>query len=260
MPENEPTAAMPRILACRDGATIAYRKVAGKGPGIVFIHGLVSDMTGGKAVALEDYCRATGRSFVRFDCFGHGLSSGNFLDGTVGRWAEDTVAVLDDLTEGPQIVVGSSMGGWVMLLAALARPERVAGLVGIAAAADFTEDIIWQRLTFAQRDELMTRGLVRVPSAYDEEPYRIPKVLIEDGRRHLLLRAPIPLACPVRLIHGLEDPDVPWRTSMMIAERLASTDVEVLLIKGGGHRLSESSDLARLVRVVDGLVRELAER
>ncbi|MEO5375595.1 MAG: alpha/beta hydrolase [Alphaproteobacteria bacterium] len=253
MSETDTLAPTPRIIPRPDGATIAYHKIEGSNPGVVFIHGLTSDMTGGKALALEHYCRARGRSFVRFDCFGHGSSSGAFIEGSVGRWVEDTVAVLDELTEGPQVIVGSSMGGWVMLLAALTRPSRVAGLVGIATAADFTEDIIWQALSWEQRDALRAAGWIRVEGK-DGETYDISQILIEDGRENLVLRGPIDVRCPVRLIHGLEDPDVPWQTSMLIQERLASTDVEVTLVKGGGHRLSESHDIDRLIRTVDTMM------
>lgn len=250
-----------RILARSDGATIAYNKLDGNGrgraPGVVFVHGLVSDMTGGKAMALERHCRESGRAFVRFDCFGHGLSSGAFTDGTVGRWADDTVAVLDELTEGPQVIVGSSMGGWVMLLAALRRPEKVAGLVGIACAADFTEDIIWDRLDWTTRERLMTSGLIELPND-GGDPYRISRALIEDGRENLLLRGPLDIRCPVRLIHGMEDGDVPWQTSLLLQERLLSGDVELTLIKNGGHRLSDPADLERMIRIVDDLAGSLS--
>ncbi|MFN3075585.1 MAG: alpha/beta fold hydrolase [Alphaproteobacteria bacterium] len=264
MPESIPCPTDPRILPRGDGAAIAYHKIAGSTPGVVFVHGLVSDMTGGKALALEAYCRERGLSFVRFDCFGHGRSSGDFLDGTVGRWAEDTVAVLDELTEGPQVVVGSSMGGWVMLLAALARPERIAGLVGVAAAADFTEDLMWAKFTPDQRRELQEAGRIELPNdTPGEPPYRVSLGLIEEGRKRLLLRGPMEIRCPVRLIHGLEDADVPWRTSLRIQEKIVSDDVEVTLVKGGGHRLSGPADLARMLRVVEGVLgscRLLSER
>jgi pimeloyl-ACP methyl ester carboxylesterase len=220
----------------------------------------MSDMTGGKATALEAWARRCGRDFVRFDYRGHGASSGRFEDATIGDWAGDAVAVLDALTEGPQILVGSSMGGWIMLLAALARLERVAGLVGIAAAPDFTEDLIWARATPRQRRMLETVGYVDNPSAYSETPYRISRQLIDEGRNHLLLRRPIPLGCPVRLIHGMEDADVPWQTSLRLAEALESGDVEVTLVKGAAHRLSEPNDLARLARTVEDLAQRSAAR
>lgn len=217
----------------------------------------MSDMTGTKALALEDYARARGQAFLRLDYQGHGESSGRFEDGTIGLWAEDASAAIAELTEGPQILVGSSMGGWIMLLAALAQPARVAGLVGIAPAPDFTEDLMWAAASEEQRKTIMEEGVYREPSPYGEAPYTITRALIEDGREHLLLRRPIPLACPVRLIHGLEDPDVPWDLSLKLAAALDSEDVETVLVKGGDHRLSEPRDIARLKRVVGSLLDSL---
>jgi pimeloyl-ACP methyl ester carboxylesterase len=233
-----------------DGATIAYAATPGKPPGtlpgVVFLGGFMSDMTGTKAMMLEAFCRARGQAFLRFDYFAHGASSGDFAEATVGRWRDDALCVLDRLTEGPQILVGSSIGGWVMLLAALTRPERVAGLVGIAAAPDATEDLMWPRLSPDQRAAIERDGEVRIPSAYDPGGYLITQRLIEDGRRHLVLRGPLAIACPVRLLHGMQDPDVPWQTSLRLAERLAGRDVTVTLTPAGDHRLSSDADLARL--------------
>src|SRR5215831_21120683 len=243
----------PAILARHDGATIAYNRLFGASPGIVFLSGFRSDMSGAKALFLEDYCRRRGLAYVRFDYFGHGASSGDVTAGTVGRWAEDAIAVLDRLTSGPQILVGSSMGGWIMLLAALARHDRIAGLVGIAAAPDFTEDLMWDRMSAAQREALARDGVIHEPSKYAEAPYEIGRALIEDGRRHLLLRGRIDIRCPIRLLHGMADPDVPWETSMRLAERLASDDVTVTLIKDGDHRLSRDADLQRLLATVEEL-------
>jgi len=242
------------ILARPDGATIAYHRLAGKPPGIVFLGGFRSDMTGTKALFLEDYCRRRGRTFVRFDYFGHGASSGDFAQGTIGRWREDAIAIIDSLTAGPQILVGSSMGGWIMLLAALARAGRIAGLVGIAGAPDFTEELLWPRLSPAQREEIMGRGRVVLPSGYDPAGYLYTRALVEDGRRHLLLREPIALDMPVRLLHGLADESVPWQLSLRLAERLASRDVAVTLVKDGDHRLSTPADLARLAQTLDALI------
>ncbi len=251
---NEDGSGAPARLRCEDGATIAYHRGRGIGPGVVFLTGYMSDMTGGKALRLEAHCRARGRAFVRFDYFGHGASSGKFTDGTIGRWADDTVEVLDALTEGPQVLVGSSLGGWIMLLAALRRPERIAGLLGIAAAPDFTADLIEPSLTPAQREALERDGVVPIFSPYDPEPTPVTQLIIEDGRDHLVLRGDIPLDCPVRLIHGMKDPDVPWQTSLRLAERLRSGDVEITLIKTGEHRLSEPADLDRLCAALDGLL------
>ena len=248
------TTSEPASLARPDGAAIAYHRIDGAAPGIVFLGGFRSDMTGTKALFLEDYCRRQRRAYVRFDYFGHGMSSGEFAAGTIGRWREDAVAVIDSLTEGPQILVGSSMGGWIMLLAALARPERVAGLVGIAAAPDFTEKLLPKRLTPEQRRELEEKGAVTLPSDYDPAGYLYTRALIEDGRKYLLLGAPIAHDMPVRLLHGLADASVPWQLSLRLAERLQSRDVAVTLVKDGDHRLSSESDLARLAHTLDGLL------
>lgn len=241
-------------LARPDGAAIAYRRLAGKAPGIVFLGGFLSDMSGTKALFLEEYCRRRGQAYVRFDYFGHGESGGEFAEGTIGRWREDAIAVIDSLTGGPQILVGSSMGGWIMLLAALARPERIAALVGIAPAPDFTEELLPKRLTPEQRHELDESGAVALPSEYDADGYLYTRVLIEDGRKHLLLGGPIPLDAPVRLLHGLADASVPWELSLRLAEQLQSHDVTVTLVKGGDHRLSSEAALARLAQTMDGLI------
>jgi pimeloyl-ACP methyl ester carboxylesterase len=244
---------LPQTLARHDGATIAYRRVSGTAPGIVFLAGLRSDMSGTKAGYLDDYCRRRGRAYVRFDYFGHGMSSGAFGDGTVGRWAQDAIAVIDQLTKGPQILVGSSLGGWIMLLAARARPERIRALVGVAAAPDATEDLLWPRLDQAQRGELMATGAVTLPSEYDPAGYTYRLNLIEDGRRHLVMRAPISFDCPVRLLHGMRDASVPWQTSLRLADQLTGSDVVVILAKDGDHRLSTGADLARLAQTLDEL-------
>jgi pimeloyl-ACP methyl ester carboxylesterase len=243
----------PAILSRTDGATIAYRRRAGAAPGIVFLGGFMSDMSGTKARALDAFCRARGQAYLRFDYFAHGASSGDFADATIGRWRDDALAVLDALTQGPQILVGSSIGGWIMLLAALARPMRVAALVGIAAAPDATE-LMWERLPAEVREAIMREGAARLPSAYSAAGYLYTRKLIEDGRRHLLMRAPIPIRSPVRLLHGMRDPDVPWRTSLALAEKLESNDVEVTLVKDGDHRLSTDRDLALLARTIDELL------
>ena len=243
----------PSLLRRAGRETIAYRRVDGKAPGVMFLGGFMSDMTGTKAQALEAHCRRTGRAFVRFDYSGHGASEGAFQDGTIGAWRDDALAVLDRVAQGPQVLVGSSMGGWLMLLAALARPERVAGLVGVAAAPDFTEDLIWSTLEGDARRTLVETGAIVLPCDYGEDPYPVTLGLIEEGRDHLLLRAPIALDCPIRLLQGMRDEDVPWRTALTIAERLASEDVAVELIKDGDHRLSRERDLARLCAAVDAV-------
>ena len=255
--------ATPAIITRSDGATIAYHRTGRRDshdrrPGLIFLGGFMSDMTGTKVTALEAFARERGQVFVRFDYQGHGASSGDFADGTIGRWAEDAVTVLDRVSEGPQILIGSSMGGWIMLLAALARPERVAGLVGVAAAPDFTEDLMWLRYSPEVRETLEREGVYQEPSDYGEEPTTITLGLIEEGRRHLLLRGPIALSCPVRLLHGMKDEAVPWETAPRLAEALESRDVEVTLVKDAGHRLSEPQDLARLFDVLDRLTDMLA--
>jgi len=243
----------PRTLHLADGTTIAYHKDEGKAPGVIFLGGFMSDMTGTKATALQAHCRAHGRAFIRFDYQGHGQSSGVFRDGTIGAWRDDALAVIDELAEGPQILVGSSMGGWIALLAALARPDRVAGLVGIAAAPDFTRDLMWDSYSEADRETLKSQGFLEEPSEYSDEPYVISYRLIEEGYDHILLDGPVGLTCPVRLLQGMKDNDVPWETALRLADRLTSNDVVVQLVKGGDHRLSTPADLERLFRAVDDL-------
>ncbi|HJT05748.1 MAG TPA: alpha/beta hydrolase [Stellaceae bacterium] len=245
---------LPAILAREDGATIAYHRRTGRSPGVIFLGGFMSDMTGTKARTLDAFCAARGQAYLRFDYFGHGASAGAFADATVGRWQDDALAVLDQLAEGPQVLVGSSLGGWLMLLTALARPERIVALVGVAAAPDATEDLMWARFPAPVRDEIMRAGAARLPSEYNPEGYLFTRRLIEEGRQHLVMRGPIPVACPVRLLHGMKDPDVPWQTSLALAERLQSRDVEVTLLKDGDHRLSTESDLALLTRTLAALL------
>ncbi len=259
---STPTAGsnQPAILTREDGATIAYHRRGGKSPGIVFLGGFMSDMTGTKARRLDAFCAARGQAYLRFDYFAHGASSGDFAQATVGRWREDALAVLDRLTEGPLLLVGSSIGGWLMLLAALARPDRIAALVGIAAAPDATEALMWANFPPALRRQILEEGAARLPSDYSEAGYLITRRLIEDGRRHLLMGSPIAITCPVRLLHGMRDPDVPWQTSLALAERLASRDVAVTLVKEGDHRLSGDSDLALLERTIASLLDEVSTR
>lgn len=244
----------PLSLARPDGATIAYHKTAGNGPGIVFLGGFMSDMSGTKAVALEAWCRARGAAFLRFDYRGHGQSSEAFTDGCIGDWADDARLAVTELTEGPQILVGSSMGGWISLLTARALPQRIAGIVGIAAAPDFTEDLMWPSFTDDQRAAILEQGSVDIPTEYGDAPYTITRRLIEDGRDNLVLRdETLAITCPVRLLQGVEDPDVPWKTALRISEKLVSRDVRVELIKDGDHRLSRKQDIALICRAVGEL-------
>ena len=228
-----------------DGVELAWVRSFGVGPTAVFLPGFRSDMTGSKAVQVQEFCETLDRGCLRLDYAGHGASGGRFEDGTIGRWTEDVLLLIDRLTEGKLVLVGSSMGGWIALLVALARPERIAGLIGVAAAPDFTETLLWEAMTPAERETLARDGVLLSPSAYGE-PVPITRQLIEEGRRHLLLGTPIPLHCPVRLLHGQQDPDVPWQTALRLAERIASPDVQLTLIKDGEHRLSRPADLALL--------------
>ncbi len=236
-----------------DGVALAWVRTPGRGPTAVFLPGYMSDMTGAKAMVVEEFCVGRGLACLRLDYSGHGASGGAFTDGTVGRWTDDALALIDRLTKGPLVLVGSSMGGWIALLAALARPARIAGLIGIAAAPDFTEELMWQAMMPAERAELERQGVLQVPSLYGD-PYSVTAALITDGRTRLLLDRTIPLHCPVRLLHGQRDPDVPWQTSLRQAERLQSDDVQVTLVKDGDHRLSRPSDLALLRRMLGELL------
>lgn len=234
-----------------NGRRLAHVTHGGTAPHVVFLTGFRSDMEGSKALAIEQACTARGQAFTRFDYSGHGLSSGRFEDGTIGDWAQDAIAVVDRVTDGPLVLVGSSMGGWIALLAAKARRDRVAGLVGIAAAPDFTEDLIWNVATPAQRQALIEQGVHLEPSPYSEEPTPITMKLVEEGRLQLVLRTPLDLACPIHLIHGQRDPDVPWETALRLAAHVASDDVTVELVKDGEHRLSRDADIARILRAVE---------
>jgi pimeloyl-ACP methyl ester carboxylesterase len=260
MPSTDAAPPEPSILARPGGAAIAYRKTEGAAPGVVFLGGFRSDMTGTKALFLEEFCRKAGHSYLRFDYFGHGSSTGDFADGTLGRWADDAVAVIDSLTAGPQVLVGSSMGGWIMLLAALARPVRTHALIGVAAAPDFTADLLPRRLSAEQWREIEENGRVVLPSDYDPAGYLYTKALIEDGNRRLLLRGSIPIDRPVRLLHGMRDASVPWRTSLRLAEALSGEDVRVTLVKGGDHRLSTPPDLALVAHTLAEVLRDSPQR
>ena len=244
----------PEFLSRSDGPPLAYRRAAGEAPGVVFLGGFMSDMTGEKATALESFCRGRGRAFLRFDYRGHGASGGRFEEAVLSDWLADALAVLDRLTEGPQVLVGSSMGGWLMLLAALARPERVHALIGIAPAPDFVLRME-AGLTARQRSDLDERGFFLRPSEYGDGPYTITRALIEDGKRHCLMDGPIPVVRPVRLLHGMRDDAVSWRESLRLVECLESGDVRTIFVKDGDHRLSRPADLALLATVLDGLLR-----
>jgi pimeloyl-ACP methyl ester carboxylesterase len=243
------------LLQRRDGPNLAYQRVEPMGfgrqlPGVLFLGGFNSDMTGTKAMALESFCRDRGQGFLRFDYSGHGRSAGDFREGSIGRWKDDALAVFDSLTSGDQILVGSSMGGWIMLLLARARPDRVKAMIGIAAAPDFTENLVWATLSEDDRVRLMHDGHLAQPSEYSATPYVITRKLIEEARDHLLLGSSIAVDVPVRLLHGMADRDVPFQTSLTLAHRLTSTDVEICLVKEGDHRLSRPSDLSKLLHIL----------
>lgn len=239
---------------------IAIRRDEGAAPGVFWMGGFKSDMKGTKAEALAHWARKNSRSCVRFDYSGHGESSGDFTAGTIGAWLEDSLAVFDSQAKGPQVVVGSSMGGWLALLLARALRQRkaegktpagtIAGLVLIAPAVDFTEVLMWQRLPPPARRALEETGVWQRPSAYSEEPYPITRRLIEEGRDHLLLGSLIETGCPVRILQGVRDPDVPWQHAVDLSARIARDDVVLTLVKDGDHRLSRPEDIARLLQVV----------
>jgi pimeloyl-ACP methyl ester carboxylesterase len=242
-------------LARPDGNFVAHAKSDGRAPTVVFLGGFRSDMTGTKAVALHDWARERGQAFLRFDYLGHGQSSGRFEDGTIGRWLDDSLAAIDQLTTGRLVLVGSSMGGWLSLLVALKRPQRLAGLVLIAAAPDFTERMLLKGLSPEDRAILEREGRLERPSQYSPEPSVFTWKLIEEGRNHLVLDKKLVLPCPVRLLHGQSDPDVPWEYSLQIARHLEAPDVVTTFVKGGDHRLSTPADIARLIATVEELAR-----
>jgi pimeloyl-ACP methyl ester carboxylesterase len=249
-----------QFLETGHGTKIAYHRTPNgnsKGPGVVFLGGFMSDMEGSKALALETMCRRENRSFVRFDYSGHGQSGGQFTDGTIGLWLRDALAVIDNVTEGPQILVGSSMGGWISLLVAKVRRARIAGLVGIAAAPDFTVRMWNEEFSERQRSDIIRDGFVKIPTDYGDEPYTITKALIDDGWQNRVAHGPIHLDIPVRLIQGLDDADVPWQTALMIADKITGNDVDVILVPGGDHRLSSDKDLERLEDTVYLLAKKL---
>jgi len=258
--QTSPTA--PRTITREDGATIAYHSTPGKSSdhsiGVVFFGGSHSDMNGTKAVALEHWCQDQGRAYLRFDYTGHGQSSGAFEDGCISDWAADARFVLDRLTTGRQVLVGSSMGGWIMLMVAQARADRVVGLMGLAAAPDFTENLMWTVLSEAQRSELEIHGQISLPNDYDpDKPCILTKKFIDDGKANLILRDPLNIQVPVRLIQGLQDADVPWATALKIQEVLVTDDVEIQFVKRGDHRLSKAHDLVRLGRTLGSLLEDL---
>ena len=254
----------PAFIEVGEGNTvrrIAVRARTGASPGLIWLGGFNSDMTGTKALALDGWAAEHARACVRFDYSGHGESGGAFIDGTIGRWLEESTAVFERFCRGPQVVIGSSMGGWMALLlareiarrqaspASLASPATLAGLVLIAPAPDFTEQLMWNGFTPEIREEIQTKGVWMRPSQYGD-PYPITRALIEEGRNHLLLGSAIDVGCPVRILQGAQDPDVPWQHAFALAHRLPSEDVVLTMIQDGDHRLSRPQDIARIIAAV----------
>ncbi|MEJ7928088.1 alpha/beta hydrolase [Sphingobium sp. AN641] len=237
-----------------DGLRLAYRHRRGSGPTMIFLPGYRSDMEGGKALALDAWAARSGRAMLRFDYGGHGASDGRFEDGTLASWRDDALLMIDAVTQGPILLVGSSMGGWLALLIALARPDRVVGLVGIAAAADFTQ---WG-FTPAEKTRILEEGRLLQPSDYSEEPDLTTRAFWQSGQSLLLLEQEIAIDCPVRLLHGQADVVVPWSVALRIGEQLRSSDVQMLLVKDGDHRLSRESDLSLLVATLSTLLDSLS--
>lgn len=241
---------MAEYLNTAHGRKLAYHKSEGTGPGIVFLGGFMSDMSGTKAVWLEEWARAQGRAFLRFDYSGHGISSGAFTDGCIGDWAADAMAAVTALTDGPQLLVGSSMGGWIALLLARAMPERVHALVGIAAAPDFTEDSMWPGLTDAQRAEIMGEGQTTLPNDYDA-PYTLTRRLFEDGKRQLVLRSALSLPFQVRLLQGTKDEAVATSVPLRLIEHAECPDMRLDLVKDEDHRFSSLRCLNLISRAIE---------
>ena len=249
----------PDMLLRPDGQSVAYHHTPGDAPGVLFCSGFMSDMDGTKATALEEAMKDLGRSYTRFDYLGHGQSTGLFTDGTISRWTDDALAVLDECTAGPQVVVGSSMGGWIGLRMALLRPDRVKGFVGIAAAPDFTARMKADMPAEALAD-LESQGYWEEPSDYSDEPYIITKKLLDDGSRNFVMKTPLEITCPVHLLQGMKDDSVPWQTALDIQDNITGEDVVITLVKDGDHRLSELEDINRLILAVERLCTRVEAR
>lgn len=245
---------MPEFLTTPEGRHIAYHRTRGRGPTVVFLGGFKSDMQGSKAVHLQAWAEARGQSFLRFDYSGHGESSGAFLDGAIGDWAEDAHAALEALTEGPLILVGSSMGGWISLLMTRKLSHRIKGLVGIAAAPDFTEDSMWAALGPQERAALASEGQVQLPSDYAPEPYIITRRLIENGRENLVLRSPLPLPFPTRFLQGTADEDVSTQTALRLLDHAEGSDIRLTLLRGADHRFSTPECLQLITDTIESIL------
>ncbi|MEL6520374.1 MAG: alpha/beta hydrolase [Pseudomonadota bacterium] len=246
----------PSFFDTPDGRQIAYHQTEGSSPGVVFLGGFASDMTGTKAIHLEEWAKARGCGYLRFDYSGHGQSSGAFEDGAIGDWAADARAVIAAKTNGPQILVGSSMGGWISLLMTKAMPDRIAGLVTIAGAPDFTEDSMWAGFNEAQRAELEQNGQVKLPSDYGD-PYTITRRLIDDGRNNLVLRDPLHLPFPVRFLQGTADADVSMDVALRLLDHATGPDMRLVLLKGGDHRMSDPKALTLIENAIENVFNTL---
>jgi len=247
-------------LRRKDKGFIAYNRLEKKNknlPEVLFLGGFRSDMMGIKALFLDSLCEKRNQTFTRFDYFGHGLSSGSFTEGTIGQWLSDALAIIDETTQGPLILIGSSMGGWLMTLAALKRPDRIKGLIGIASAPDFTEELIWPALTDIQRKEFLRHGILYAPSEQEGGELPITLQLIEEARQHLVLSKPIDIHCPAHFIHGSADKVVPWQLSQRLTRRIKSDDISLTLIKNGDHRLNTPLALGRVASLLDETSQEI---
>ncbi|XP_006864276.1 PREDICTED: mycophenolic acid acyl-glucuronide esterase, mitochondrial [Chrysochloris asiatica] len=265
---RNPMLAPSWLPACRQKSTVsflsrpdlpklAYKKLKGKSPGIIFIPGYLSNMNGTKALEIEEFCKSLGHAFIRFDYSGVGNSDGILEEGTVGKWRKDVLSIIDSLADGPQILVGSSLGGWLMFHAAIARPEKVAALIGIATAAD---SLVTQfnQLSVEVKKEIEMKGEWVIPTKYTEEgTYHIQYSFIKEAEHHCLLHSPIPVNCPIRLLHGMKDDIVPWHTSLQVADRVISTDVDIVLRKDSDHRMKEKADIQLIVYTIDDLIDKL---
>jgi len=237
----------------KSGTHITYSIQSGKSPYVVFLHGLMSDMNGTKALAIEEHLKKIGNGYIRFDCRGHGESGGEFPNFGINDWAEDASLIITELTSDPVVLIGSSMGGWSMLLTAINHPEKVLGLIGIAAAPDFTEDILC-KLNKENLKLLSLNGFVEIPSEYDESPYIISKILMDSGKNNLLLNHEISITCPVHLFHGSNDEDVPFETSLKLMKNLKSDDVQLTLVKNSNHQFSTDSDLKLIITSINKML------
>ncbi len=244
-----------KTLIRNNNETLVYQTVEGRSdeekPGVVFLGGSQSNMNASKATAVSLFCQQDGRACTRFDYYGHGKSSGRYEEGTIGHWLDDTLAIIDKVTTGPLILVGSSLGGWLMMLAALHRPERIVRLVGISAAPDFTEELMWNELSAQQKQQLEADGVLYLPNPYcDNTPYIIAQKLIEEAREHLLLQNPIDIHCPVHLLQGMQDNEVPTNYPIRIANLLASENVTITTVKNAGHSFSQPEQLDLIMKAI----------